>query len=152
MPSENKVNVRISNSDGLDGNFSGGNIGKIQDASESLTSNEVNAELDGVTNSRIQISGGNISVTAQNLLPLMKELVASLSPHLSSREQVDDLEDLANEVLEQANRKPEEKNVNKIQRLLQGIGGYIGVATLAVNHAEKIKSLFEAIQKLVLGQ
>lgn len=151
MSSKNKVSVKVSNADNLKGNFAGGDVGNINSNSVVDTSNEVIAELQDIKNSKIQVSGGSILNDTQSLEPLLKELIEILIPHLPEKSQKQDLQDVADEVLLQANKPAEEKNIPKIQRLLNSLSGYIGMTALALTQAEKIKNLFEGIQKLILG-
>jgi hypothetical protein len=149
MSSKNKVSVKVSNADNFKGNFSGGDIGNSNSAED--TSNEVIAELQDIKNSKIQVSGGSISEDTQSLEPLLKELIEILIPLLPEKSQRQDLQDIADEVLIQATKPAEEKNIPKIQRLLNSLSGYIGITAFALTQVEKTKALFEGIQKLILG-
>ena len=151
MSSKNKVSVEVSNADNLNGNFAGGDIGNRKNHSAGDTSNEVIADLQDIKNSKIQVSGGNILNDTQVLEPLLKELIENLIPYLPEKSQRQDLQDVADEVLLQSAKPAEEKNIPKIQRLLNSLSGYIGMTSLALTQVEKIKGLFEGIQKLILG-
>ena len=95
MPSKNKVSVKVSNADNLAGNFAGGDIGNSKRNSAEDTSNEVNAELQDIKNSKIQVSGGNILENAQALEPMLKELIENLIPNLPEKSQRQDVQDVA---------------------------------------------------------
>lgn len=149
MSSKNKVSVKVSNADNLNGTFSGGDIGTSNSVDDNA--NEIIAELQDIKNSKIQVSGGSISKDIQALEPLLNEFIEILIPYLPEKSQRQDLRDVADEVLLQATKPAEEKNIPKIKRLLNSLSGYIGITALALTQAEKIKVLFEGIQKLILG-
>ena len=150
MPSKNKVTFTAENVEGGVSNIAGGIIGGNQKPGQE-SANVLNVNLKNMKNSQTNVSGSDISIGDKSLEPLLKELVEILVLHLPEKNQKEDLHEVANEVLEQGNKPPEEKNLSKIQRLLNSLGGYIGLTTVAVTQAEHIKMLFESIQKLLLG-
>ena len=132
MASKNKVSITARGK----GNTTlaiGGSMGR---ASSNKSENDV----------RVYVNGENLITTAvggdfgQSALSELRDLLV-LS--LQNKNEQDDASDIVTQLNEQANKPIEERNESKIKRLLDNLGSYVNLVSVAVLNVEKIKSLYE---------
>jgi len=112
----------------------GGSMGRAPVNSDS--ENKVRVNIDG-QNLITTAVGGNVG---QSALPELRDLLVS---SLQKKNEQDDASDIVAQLDEQANKPAEERNETKIKRLLDSLGSYVNLVSIAVVNVEKIKSLYE---------
>jgi hypothetical protein len=81
----------------------------------------------------------------------LDELVGIIVDNLNNLSEKKDVQEIAADLLNEAQKPEPEKNASKIRRLIESLGGYIGLATLAATQVEKAQQLFEKVQQLLTG-
>lgn len=122
-----------------------GQMGQSRDGADSIL-----VELSNIKHANINVSGADITYFNAVAAPL-DELVGLLVENLNNRNEKQDVQDIASDILNEAQKPEPEKNTSKIKRLIESLGGYIGLATLAATQAEKAQQLFEKVQQLLTG-
>jgi len=150
-----KKTVKFTGSDieGGEINVARGNINKGQ---SELTgkpeegADSVVVKLSNIKHANINVAGADITYFNAVAAPLDK-LVGILVDNLDSRNEKQDVQEIASDILNEAQKPESEKNTSKIKRLIESLGGYIGLATLAATQAEKAQQLFEKVHQLLTG-
>ena len=129
-------------------NISQGQMGQLEQLG--VGADSVVVELNNIKHAKINVSGGDITyfnVVASSL----DELVGLILNNLGDNNQKEDVQEIASGLLKEAQKPEPEKNTSKIRRLVESLGGYIGLATLAATQVEKSQQLFEKVQQLLTG-
>ena len=66
---------------------------------------------------------------------------------LKSTETQDDASDMISQLEKEANKPSKERNEMRIKRLLNSLGAYVNLASIAAANLEKIKLSFEQVRK-----
>lgn len=101
---------------------------------------------------RVKIATAGLDITRYNAVAVpLDELVGLLIATLNGRDEKEDVQGMASELLEQAQKSGRDRNYSKIRRLVDGLARYISLATLATTQVEKAELLVEKVQKLLIG-
>lgn len=134
MASKNKVNVTVKGKSNTS-LIVGGGIGT---GSSEKTENDVRVNIDG-ENLNTTVAGGNIIKSA------LFELHELLKSSLQSAGDKEELKKTVNELNEQIDKTPVERNTPKIKKLLKDLASYIGLADFAVVQMDRVKYLYKQI-------
>lgn len=149
---ERTVKVKVDGMQGGELVAAGGNVGENVQPGSSLSDHGGNVDVD-VKNiyGKVVVAGGDVLKFANQVAVPLDELTELIKTNLSQQSQIDDLLEIVEELKAQANKPAEERNTSKISRLLNNIGSYIALATLAVTQADKAHQLFEVVKGLLPG-
>lgn len=149
---QKKTTVRFTGKDieGGEINVAGRGVNKGQMGLQGEAADSVLVELSNIKNANINVAGIDVTYFNTVAVPL-DELVGLLVENLDSRNKTQDVQDIASDILNEAQKPEPEKNKAKIKRLIESLGVYIGLATLAATQAEKAQQLFEKVQQLLTG-
>lgn len=134
-------------------NVAGGSINKgrseqVGHPGEAVDS--VAVELTNIKHANINVAVKDITYFNTMAAPL-DELVGLLVDNIDSHNDKQEVQKIATDILNEAQKPEPEKNESKIKQLIESLGGYIGLATLAATQAEKAQQLFEKVQQLLTG-
>ena len=136
MASKNKLNVTTQGK----GNTTiavGGSTGYISPGnSENYVEISVNGDRLITT-----VVGGDVG---QFAFTEFRDLLIS---SLKSTETQDDASDMISQLEKEANKPSKERNEMRIKRLLNSLGAYVNLASIAAANLEKIKLSFEQVRK-----
>ena len=130
--------------------IAGGNIGKNVKPGTFLGSEggDVHIEMERVEGGKLEVAGGNI-ISYSRIAESLDNLAQLLSQHLIHQDQKNDLQEIVAELKEQIKKSESERSPSKIKRLLNSIGTYLGLATLATTKMEQAKALYETLRGLL---
>lgn len=111
---------------------------------------DVDMDLKQLEGGTYTAAGGDVVRFAQVAEPL-ETLAELISQNLTQQDQIEHLQELVADLKAQAEKPPEDRNISKIKMLLNNIGSYLGLASLAATQAEKAQALFETVKGLLAG-
>jgi hypothetical protein len=139
MSSKNKVDITIKGNRNA-GVFAGRSIGN---SSLEESENEVKTFIEGDDN-QAMIAGSDIEKLSQ-VNDALSELADLLKNALKDKDEKEDVQELIEQIKEQAAKSEPARSKPKIQRVLTSLSSYIGLVGVAVTQAERIKALYEQI-------
>jgi hypothetical protein len=149
---ERTVKVKV---DGMQGGklvAAGGSVGENVQPGSLLPDHGGNVDVDAKNvNGELVVAGGDVLKFSKQVAVPLDELAELIKANLSQQSQIDDLLEIVEELKAQASKPVEERNISKIGRLLNNIGSYIGLVTLAVTQADKAHQMFEVVKGLLSG-
>lgn len=150
--SKRKVTVSVDNAENIVLTASGDSIvdGAQPTGQERVGETEVDLTVKQAKHSTITVAGVDIA-RYQDAAVSLEELGNLLDQNLTQQDQIEDLHDLIDNLQAQIEQPLERRNISKIKRLLQSIGTYIGLASLAATQADKARSLFETVKGFLIG-
>jgi len=131
-------------------NVAGRGVNKGQMGLQGEAADSVLVELSNIKNANINVAGTDVTLFNAIAAPL-DELVGLLVEALNDRGDKQYVQEVASGLLDEAQKPVPEKNQSKIKQLLNSLGSYIGLATLAATQAENAQQLFEKVQHLLTG-
>ena len=150
--SRRKVTVNIEGGKNLKLKTAGKDI--IENAQAGYTpgseSSDVEVTLKNVEDVTLDTAGSSIVRFAKIAEPL-QELKALISENLQQQDQIEDLQEIIADLEDQAQKPSEGRSASKIKRLLDGVGTYLGLATLATTQAQHAQQLFETVKGFLMG-
>jgi hypothetical protein len=111
---------------------------------------DVEMDLKKLEGGTYTATGGDLVRFTQIAEPL-QELADLIAQNLRQQDQIDHLQELVGDLKAQAEKPPGARNASKIRMLLDNVGTYLGLASLAATQAEKAQKLFETVRGLLTG-
>jgi hypothetical protein len=153
MDEKNRVRAKIDGADkDSDITVAGGSLVENAQSKIPLSNRGGDVELEATNVAgKVVVVGGDVLKFSKEVAVPLDELSELLQTNLAQKSQIEDLQEIVAELKEQTSKPVEAQNKSKVSRLMDGIGNYIGLATLAATQADKAVKLFEMVKKLVTG-
>jgi nucleoside-diphosphate-sugar epimerase len=97
---------------------------------------------------KVVIAGGDAVEFAKEISAPLDELAKLVQTNLAQQDQIEYLQEVIVDLKAQASKPSSERNKSKVTMLLNNLGSFINIATLAVTQADKAKVLFETVKNL----
>ena len=146
------VEAKIDGASNADVTVAGGIIAdNVQPGSNVSTGADthVKVEASNLRGGTYEVAGLDVLHFADQVTEPLDKLAEILAQNLSQRDQIQDLRELVTQIKEQAEKPKPSRNSSKVKRLLNGLGSYLGLATLAATQAENAQKLFEMVKGLL---
>ena len=146
-----EVRVKIEGATGADFTVAGRTIAtNVQPGSDlSGEGANVDVEVSDLEGGTYEVAGQDVLRFADQVAEPLDELTDLLAKNLGQQDQIEDLQEIVTQLKEQVEQPESSRNLSKIKRLLDGLGSYLGLATLAATQAEKAQKLFEMVKGLL---
>jgi polyhydroxyalkanoate synthesis regulator phasin len=148
---ERTVKVKVDGMQGGKLTAAGGSVGDNVQPGSVISDHGGNVDIDAKNvNGEMVVAGGDVLKFANQVAAPLDELVELLKTNLAQQDQIAYLQEVVNDLKSQASKSIEERNVSKMQMLLDNLGKFLGLATLAATQADKAHNLFEMAKRLLM--
>ncbi len=145
------VEVKINGASDVNFTAAGGTIAKNVPPESKIGAGEganLKIEASDLNGGTYEFAGEDVLHFVDQVTKPLDELTHLLAQNLSQKEQIQDLQEIVAQLKKQVAKPKSSRDFSKIQGLLNSVGNYLELASLAATQTENAKKLLEVIKGL----